>query len=153
MSTCDDEIRPAAATDFDGIRALLDACGLPASDLTAQSLDGFHVAVRGAAIVGVAGLEQAGDAALLRSVAVHPRLRASGLGTRLVDASIALAQRRSLRALYLIPNDESAHTFFARRGFTRIERNHIPDAIRGLPELTHLCPQTHPCLWKPLNPD
>ncbi|WP_017233482.1 arsenite efflux transporter metallochaperone ArsD [Pandoraea sp. B-6] len=153
MSTRDDEIRPAAATDFDAIRALLDTCGLPASDLTTQSLDGFHVAVRDAGIVGVAGLEQAGMAALLRSVAVHPRLRASGLGSRLIDASIALAQTRSLRALYLIPNDESAHTFFARRGFIRIERNHIPEAIRALPEFTHLCPQTHPCLWKPLNPD
>ncbi|WP_434660851.1 arsenite efflux transporter metallochaperone ArsD [Paraburkholderia sp. A3BS-1L] len=153
MSVPECEIRRAAATDFDGIRALLDLCGLPASDLAAQSLGGFHVAVRDAEIIGVAGLEQAGDAALLRSVAVNPRLRASGLGSRLIDASLALAQMRSLRALYLIPNDESALTFFARRGFTRIERTHIPEAIRGLPEFTHLCPQTHPCLWKSLKPD
>ncbi|RQR83193.1 GNAT family N-acetyltransferase [Burkholderia sp. Bp9012] len=151
MSTPVDEIRRAVATDFGGILALLDLCGLPASDLTAQSLDGFHVAVRDAGIVGVAGLEQVGDAALLRSVAVHPRLRASGLGGRLIDTSIALAQTRSLRALYLIPNDESALNFFARRGFTRIERTLIPEAIRGLPEFTHLCPQTHPSLWKSLN--
>lgn len=153
MSTPVDEIRRAVATDFGGILALLDLCGLPASDLTAQSLDGFHVAVRDAGIVGVAGLEQVGDAALLRSVAVHSRLRASGLGSRLIDASIELAQTRSLRALYLIPNDESAHAFFARCGFARIDRNHIPEAIRGLPEFTHLCPQTHPCLWKSLNPN
>lgn len=152
MSRSDDEIRPAAAPDFDGIRALLDVGGLPTSDLTAQSLDGFHVAMRGAEIVGVAGLEQAGDAGLLRSVAVHPRMRSSGLGTRLVNASLALAQTRSLGAVYLIPNDESARTFFTRRGFTRIERNVIPEAIRGLPEFTHLCPQTYPCLWKSLNP-
>ncbi|WP_232833251.1 GNAT family N-acetyltransferase [Paraburkholderia kururiensis] len=151
MSTPDYEIRRAAATDFDGIVALLDLCGLPASDLTAQSLDGFHVAVRDAGIIGVAGLEQAGDAALLRSVAVHPRLRASGLGSRLIDASMALAQTRSLRALYLIPNDDAAHAFFARRGFKHIERSRIPEAIRGLPEFTHLCPQTHPCLWKAVS--
>ncbi|WP_175949480.1 GNAT family N-acetyltransferase [Burkholderia vietnamiensis] len=153
MSTPVEDIRRAVATDFDHIRTLLDTCGLPASDLTARSLDGFHVAECGAEIVGVAGLEQAGDAALLRSVAVHPRLRASGLGTCLIDASVALAQTRSLRALYLIPNDEAARTFFARRGFTQIERTQIPELIRGLPEFTHLCPQTHPCLWKPLNPD
>lgn len=152
MNTPVAEIRRAAATDFDRIRALLDLCGLPASDLTAQGLEGFHVAVRDAAIVGVAGLEQAGDAALLRSIAVHPRLRASGLGRHLIDASIELAQRRSLRALYLIPNDEFAANLFARRGFTRIERTHIPEAIRRLPEFTHLCPQTHPCLWKALDP-
>ncbi|WP_245639901.1 GNAT family N-acetyltransferase [Paraburkholderia heleia] len=71
MSVPDCEIRRAAATDFDGIRALLDLCGLPASDLAAQILGGFHVAVRDAEIIGVAGLEQAGDAALLRSFAVH----------------------------------------------------------------------------------
>ncbi|AWV00015.1 GNAT family N-acetyltransferase [Burkholderia sp. JP2-270] len=153
MNTPVEDIRRAAATNFEHIRALLDTCRLPASDLTARSLDGFHVAVRDAAIVGVAGLEQTGDAALLRSVAVNPRPNASGLGTRLIDASVALAQTRSLRALYLIPNDEAARTFFARRGFTQIERNDIPELIRSLPEFTHLCPQTHPCLWKPLNPD
>ncbi|KAA0089267.1 GNAT family N-acetyltransferase [Paraburkholderia sp. T12-10] len=153
MSTAEYDIRRATAADLDGIRTLLDTCGLPASDLTAQSLDGFYVAVRDAEIVGVAGLEPAGDAALLRSVAVQPGLRASGLGTRLSNASIALAQARSLGALYLIPNDEVAQLFFARRGFTRIERNDVPEAIRALPEFTHLCPQTHPCWWKPLNSD
>lgn len=101
MSTAEYDIRRATAADLDGIRTLLDTCGLPASDLTAQSLDGFYVAVRDAKIVGVAGLEPAGDAALLRSVAVQPGLRASGLGTRLSNASIALAQARSLGALYL----------------------------------------------------
>ncbi|HDR8925459.1 arsenite efflux transporter metallochaperone ArsD [Burkholderia vietnamiensis] len=153
MSTPVDEIRRAVATDFDRIVALLNLCGLPASDLAPQSLDGFHVAILAGEIVGVAGLEQSGDAALLRSVAVRPEMRQSGLGSRLIDASIALAQTRSLRALYLIPNDEPALAFFVRRGFTQIERRRLPEAIRGLPEFTHLCPQTHPCLWKALNFD
>lgn len=153
MSTLVNAIRRATAEDLDDIRALLENCGLPASDLTAQHLDGFHVAINGTEIVGVAGLEQAGDGALLRSVAVHPRLRASGLGSRLIDASIALAQARLLRALYLIPNDESARTFFTRRGFKPVERKNVPERLRGLPEFTHLCPQTHPCLWTPLRSD
>ncbi|MBU6487727.1 MAG: GNAT family N-acetyltransferase [Burkholderiales bacterium] len=144
-------IRPATVADFAGIRALLEACGLPSSDLTAERLDGFQVAVGDAGIVGVAGLEQVGDEALLRSVAVDPQLRGSGLGGCLVDATLALAQTRSIRALYLIPNDESAYAFFARRGFTRIERDSVPHAVRGLPEFTHLCPQTHPCLWRSLS--
>jgi N-acetylglutamate synthase-like GNAT family acetyltransferase len=63
MSTPVDEIRRAVATDFDRIVALLNLCGLPASDLTPQSLDGFHVAILAGEIVGVAGLEQSGDAA------------------------------------------------------------------------------------------
>lgn len=151
MNGADCAIRPATVADFDGIRALLEGCGLPSSDLTAERLDGFHVAVGDAGIVGVAGLEQVGDAALLRSVAVDPALRGSGLGARLVDATLALAQTRSIRALYLIPNDEAAHAFFARRGFTRIERNGVPPSVSALPEFTHLCPQTHPCLWRALN--
>ena len=148
MNGADWAIRRATVADFDGIRALLAACGLPSSDLTAETLDGFHVAIGDDEIVGVAGLQQIGDAALLRSVAVHPQLRGSGLGSSLVDASLALAQTRSLRALYLIPNDEAAHGFFARRGFTGIERRSVPSAIRSLPEFTHLCPQIHPCLWR-----
>lgn len=151
MNRAECAIRPATVTDFDGIRALLEACGLPSSDLTAEGLDGFHVAISDAGIVGVAGLEQVGDAALLRSVAVDPQLRGLGLGACLVDATLAVAQTRSVRALYLIPNDESAYAFFARRGFTRIERDSVPLAVRGLPEFTHLCPQTHPCLWRSLS--
>lgn len=151
MNRVDCVIRRATVADFGGICALLTACGLPSSDLTAERLDGFHVVVGDTGVVGVAGLEQVGDAALLRSVAVDPALRGSGLGARLVDATLALAQTRSLRALYLIPNDESAHAFFARRGFTRIERNSVAPAIGALPEFTHLCPQTHPCLWRALN--
>ena len=150
MNAADCTIRQATVADFGGIRALLAACGLPASDLTEGSLRAFHVAMEGGEIVGVAGLELVGDMALLRSVAVHPRLRGSGLGSRLVDTSLALAQSRSVRALYLIPNDESAYVFFARRGFTDIERSRVPQSMRSLPELTHLCPQTHPCLWRSL---
>lgn len=151
MNEVDCVIRRATVADFGGIRALLAACGLPASDLTEGSLGSFHVAVKGAEIVGVAGLERVGDMALLRSVAVHPGLRGTGLGSRLVDASLALARSQCLRALFLIPNDESAYGFFARRGFTDIERSRIPQSIRSLPELTHLCPQTHPCLWRGLD--
>jgi len=153
MSTPDCEIRRAAAQDLNAIRQLLDASGLPSSDLTAASLDGFHVAARDAEIVGVAGLEQAGEMALLRSVAVHPSARRSRLGSRLVDASVALAQTRAIRALYLIPNDEAAGAFFARRGFTAVARSDVPAPLHSLPEFTSLCPQTHPCLSKPLNPD
>ncbi len=151
MKRDDYAIRQATVADFDGIRALLDVCELPSSDLTAGNLDGFRIAVGDAVIAGVAGLQQVGDAALLRSVAVQPGLRGLGLGARLVDAALALAEARSLSALYLIPNDESAHAFFARRGFILIERAGIPDAMRNLPELMHLCPQTYPCLWRSLN--
>ncbi|MGN6316425.1 arsenic resistance N-acetyltransferase ArsN2 [Trinickia sp.] len=151
MNRADCAIRPATVADFEGVQALLAACGLPFSDLTAESLDGFLVAIGDDEIVGVAGLQHVGDTALLRSVAVQPGLRGSGLGSRLVDAALALAQARSIRALYLIPNDETAHGFFARRGFTGIERSSVPSAIRSLPEFTHLCPQTHPCLGRSLD--
>jgi N-acetylglutamate synthase-like GNAT family acetyltransferase len=52
---------------------------------------------------------------------------------------------------YLIPIDDPAQAFFARRGFALVERGSVPDAVRSLPEFTHRCPQTHPCLRKLLD--
>jgi len=41
---------------------------------------------------------------------------------------------------------------FTRCGYCRVERSGLPDALRRLPEFTHLCPQSQPCLRKSLVP-
>lgn len=139
--------------DLAAVQALLTECGLPIVDLTSESLEGFHVAMAAAEMVGVAAIEMAGGYALLRSVAVRPELRTSGLGRRLVAASEDLARSRGVLAIYLIPNDDAASGYFSHLGYAAIDRKHVPPALTQLAEFTYLCPQTHPCLWKRLDTD
>lgn len=145
-------IRQARANDLTAVRSLLTECCLPSADLTGASLDSFLVATRNEEIVGVAGLQRSGDFALFRSVAVRTCERNTGLGKRLVEGSLALAQALRCKALYMIPNDASASRYFQLWNFKRIERRHVPPDILQLPEFTHLCPQTHPCFRKVLDP-
>jgi N-acetylglutamate synthase-like GNAT family acetyltransferase len=115
-------------------------------------LDGFHVAMADRDLVGVAGIEMADDVALLRSMAICPGFRSIGLGRRLLAAGEELALDRGVRALYLIANDDAAVNYFARFGYGLIDRRRVPVPLTYLAEFTHLCPQTHPCLRKTLNP-
>lgn len=144
------ELRRAQAGDLPAIRALLAACGLPGADLDGERMAGFHVATIGDELAAVAGIETAGDAALLRSLAVSPPRRGGGLARRLVCASEALAQSHGVAALYLIANDAAAARFFARLGYAPVERQLVPAELRKLAEFTHLCAPTHPCLRKRL---
>jgi N-acetylglutamate synthase-like GNAT family acetyltransferase len=137
------ELRPAVAGDLPAIRALLVACGLPADDLGPDHLAGFHVAAIGGEVCGVAGVEPAAGAGLLRSVAVRPGARHGGRGRH--------AGRRAVAALFLIANDEAAAAFFRQGGYVPVARAQVPPALAALPEFTHLCPQHQPCFVKRLG--
>lgn len=147
------EIRRGKPEDWQAIQALLHSAALPSSDLAAAKLEGFFVATLQSQMVGVAGVEVAAPFGLLRSVVVQKDQRRSGLGKQLVEHCMGFARGRSLRALYLIPNDQIAGDFFKRLGFTPIERHLVPSPLRGLAEFTHLCPQSYPCLRKTLDPN
>lgn len=152
MSAPGPEIRRAVEGDLGAIRGLLSHCRLPSSDIGSDGLDGFHVAMADRDLVGVAGIEMADEFALLRSVAIRPEFRSAGLGRRLLAACEGLARERGVSALYLIANDEAAETYFTRRGYGLIDRRRVPAPLTCLAEFTHLCPQTHPCLVKILDP-
>ena len=152
MNMRESRIRRASSEDFEAVCRLLTDSALPAGDLTPQSLESFYVTTDEGRIVGVAGLEVAGDFALLRSVTVQPKLRRTGLGEALVGTCLSRAHHLHLKALYLIPNDEEAGVFFANLGFSPVRREAVPAAICGLAEFTHLCPQTHPCMHRVLDP-
>ena len=145
------ELRPAQGDDLPGIVALLTACGLPSSDLSAASLAHFHVVESGGWLVGVAGLEVAGSHGLMRSLAVAPDFRGKGLAGRLIEATEAVSRINDLSSLYLLANDAYAARFFGRIGYTPVERNRVPGTLLALPEFSQLCPQSCPCLRKVLN--
>ncbi|MBM3855751.1 MAG: GNAT family N-acetyltransferase, partial [Verrucomicrobia bacterium] len=82
----------AADDDQAAITGLLASAGLPTSDLTPEHFLNFVAARIGRQLVGCAGVEPLGKYGLLRSVAVVPGVRGSGLGRGLVKAVERLAR-------------------------------------------------------------
>lgn len=130
-------LRPARPEDLEAVEGLLRASDLPWQDIAAH-LGAFIVGEQGGTLVACGGLEPYGSDALLRSVALAPRLRARGLGGALCDTLLGEARRRGVRDAFLLTT--SAAEFFARLGFTRFERERAPAAIRATREFTELCP-------------
>lgn len=130
-------LRAARAADLDPIRRLLDDAALPTGDLSASMLTGFIVAERDGGIVGVAGVEVRHDEGLLRSVAVAPDLRGTGLGEALVRDRIGWARGRGLRVLGLLTT--TAAGFFPRLGFRTVARTDFPARLRETAEFGEVC--------------
>jgi arsenate reductase len=132
-----DQIEPARPADAPQLLDLLRGASLPTEGLV-DHLDTAVVARRNGRIVGSAALEVYADGSLLRSVAVDPALRGTGLGRRLTDAAIALAVGHHAPALYLLTT--TAESYFPRFGFTAIGRDDVPAGVRGSVEFTSACP-------------
>ncbi len=129
----------AAASDEDlpAIRALLEAAGLPSSDV-GRGKQVFLVARAGGALAGAVGLERHGDAALLRSLVVAPEHRGAGLGGALAARIIAEARRRGLREAFLLTG--TAERYCQRLGFERVARAALPPAVGASEQARSLCP-------------
>jgi len=136
------------ASNVADVRRIVVEAGLPADDLGGEG-QRFLVARSGDAIVGCVGLELAGQAALLRSLAVAPSWRGKGLGMALYEAVLALARREHVTELWLLTT--TAEGFFAARGFTVTSRDDAPRAVRGSAEFAALCPATAVCMCRRLG--
>jgi amino-acid N-acetyltransferase len=135
-------LRAATRQDLPAIEQLLVSSGLPTAGV-AETLSGFIVAVSedGGRIVGVAGLECcSGEYALLRSTAVDPKWRGTGLGRRLVTHLIAEAESRGMKALYLLTT--TAERYFPSFGFVKTTRDTVPDEIKSSVEFREACPSS-----------
>lgn len=73
-------IAPTASDDLKAVQATLKEILLPIDDLTAQHLRHFLVVRHGAPVVACVGMEQYGETALLRSLAVYDFMRGDGWG-------------------------------------------------------------------------
>ena len=135
-------LRRAKRQDLPAIEALLIASGLPTAGV-AEALDGFIVAESEGdkRLVGVAGLECcSGEYALLRSTAVDPEWRGTGLGRRLVTHVIADAEARGIKGLYLLTT--TAERYFPSFGFVTMHRDVVPEDIRRSGEFREACPSS-----------
>jgi len=130
-------VQAARPDDFDGISELLRDNKLPTDGLR-EHLATALVVRDADTIVGSAALEVYEDGALLRSVAVAPGSRNSGLGQKLTDAAIELARARGVPALYLLTT--TADRYFPRFGFERMDRSGVPAGVQRSVEFTSACP-------------
>ena len=132
-------IERARPDDAGSIRALLQTHGLPVDDVESH-LQSAVVARRKGVVVGSAALEVYREGVLLRSVAVLPELKGHGVGRRLTEAMIDLAQNLGTPALYLLTT--TAQTYFPAFGFEQIERSAVPTSVQASVEFTSACPST-----------
>jgi len=143
-------VRPARATDWPRIRQLLAAASLPTSDLSANSIANFTVAIDAGEVVGAVAIERHDAHGLLRSLVVDPAHRGCRLAHALVEAAEGAARDQTLVSLVLLT--ETAALFFRSLGYREIARDAAPDSVRSSAEFTHLCPGGSTCMTKTLNP-
>lgn len=138
------------ASDADGpsILQLLRDAGLPIDGLV-EHLNAAFVARNGAAIVGCAALESYAEGALLRSVVVAPAARGGGVGQRLTEAAVALAQSLGIPAVYLLTT--TAESYFPRFGFIRMTREQVPASVQQSIEFRSACPASAVVMRRTLN--
>ena len=100
-------------------------------------------------LVGVVGLEPLGSFGLLRSLAVAPDCRNTGLAHRLVSACEERAKSlHGISDLYLLTT--TAAEYFRKRGFADVPREAVPAAVAGHAQFRALCPASATCLGKRL---
>jgi N-acetylglutamate synthase-like GNAT family acetyltransferase/SAM-dependent methyltransferase len=133
-------LRPARAADLPAVRGLLSSCKLPAEGVEDPFGDRYVVAEDRDQVVGVAGIELHGAHGLLRSVAVAPESRLSGVGAALVLDRLQWAEEAGVKSLYLLTTD--AARYFHRHGFRAVAREAAPPEIQKSREFSEMCPST-----------
>jgi amino-acid N-acetyltransferase len=143
-------IEPARSLDLDSLCSLLAAASLP-TDGFREHLRTALVARDPSGLIGCVALEQYGDLALLRSLAVTPSHRGVGVGQQLSGAALDLARRRRVAAVYLLTT--TAADFFSRHfGFQPIARAAVPEPVRQSIEFMSACPQTAQAMVREIEP-
>jgi amino-acid N-acetyltransferase len=143
-------VREAVPADLPAIRGMISTAGLP--------LDGFDdaahvlVAEAGGLVVGTVALERHEDGShgvfLLRSAAVAPAWRGRGVGAALTHAALDHVDAARAEVALLT---ETAVGYFARFGFSAVDRAALPTALRASPELRGACPASANALLRPVT--
>jgi amino-acid N-acetyltransferase len=149
-----DTLRFRAATERDGpaIAALLTSSGLPTAgveEMLTHDATQFIVAhdAQGE-LVAMAGVEECGEHALLRSVAVRAAWQQRGLGHQLIARAVSQAESRGIQALYLLTL--TAEQYFPRFGFARVARESVPDPVANTVEFASACPASAVTMCRPI---
>jgi amino-acid N-acetyltransferase len=142
------DLRPALPSDLETVRELLQGAELPTAGVDDQFPAAYTVAMADGSIVGVAGLERHENAGLLRSLAVRPGFRGTGIGRELVRERTEHARARGLGSVFLLTT--SATEYFENLGFRQTPRAAAPAELAKSKEFESICPETAACLvWHP----
>ncbi len=144
------QVETALPADLASIRDLLEAAGLPTSDLESAQPD-FLVIREGRAVIAAGALERFESAALLRSVVVAESQRGRGFGQQIVGEIERRAAVQGIGQLVLLT--QTATAFFQSAGYRITERNGAPPAVRQSAEFRSLCPSSATCMVKVLAGD
>jgi amino-acid N-acetyltransferase len=131
-------LRAARPDDRSAAEALLGALDLPLAGLDACFSTSWVAEAGDGPLVGLAGVEMYADGALLRSVAVHPDWRGTGLGRALVGRALDATRAAGARDAYLLTT--TADRWFPRFGFAPIARDEVPPGVRQSIEFREACP-------------
>ncbi len=131
------EFHWAAPSAFPAAAEWLRQNELPASDLDPDRVQ-LLMAISNGEVIGTAGLEAAGEFALLRSLAVAPEFRRTGVARALYEILLTEARRDGIQALYSLTT--TADAALLRFGFVLVERDNVPASIRATAQFSSLCP-------------
>jgi len=141
-------IRPALAGERDLLERLLQAARLPLDGVAVGFPGRYVFACVDEHVVGAAGLETYGAAALLRSVVVRDGVRGQGLGRALVEDRLEHARALGLGRVFLLTT--TAEAYFRSLGFAPAARDEAPAEMRASAEFTGACPASAACLARGL---
>ena len=136
-------IAPARLEDLGAIKSLLAESDLPLAGVD-EHWKTFLVARDGETVVGCGGAEAYQFAALIRSVAVAPQYRSSGVGRKLVRQLLDRLASRGLREFYLLTT--TAEAYFKKRGFKVIDRDEVHPQLLSSREFQDACPASAVCM-------
>jgi amino-acid N-acetyltransferase len=124
-------VRPARPGERARIEDLLQEAGLTRAGL-GEPQCAMWVAVAGAELVGVIGLERYGRVGLVRSVATRSEWRGRGVAQALCREVFAAAEAAGVSRLYLLT--ETAAEYFRRLGFVNVPRAAADPLLAGSAE-------------------
>lgn len=127
---------------------LLSGAGLPTTDLNRSDAPRLVGAFKAETLAGCIGLELHGDDALLRSLAVAPAARRVGLARALIEYIEHAARAQGAVTLWLLTTGSA--DYFARLGYTQVDRALVPEAIRKTTQFASLCPVSAGVMCKSL---
>jgi amino-acid N-acetyltransferase len=129
----------ATQADLEDVLKLLGQSKLPKVGV-AEHLQNFIVALEQGKIIACAGLEIHGEVGLLRSVAVANDYQKQGLGAKLTEGILDLAEHYRLSSVSLLT--ETARDYFLLFGFVGVSRAELPASLKNSAEFKGACPDS-----------